>query len=106
MPKKYLLRGTMMASRFRIFLHQNSDNLHLKLSGEFDGSSAYQLINAIKNHNGKARNIYVHTGSLSSVHPFGLDVFKKNCTIDNSTLSLTFTGDHGSALAPIGSNTI
>jgi len=62
MPKIYLLRGTMMASRFRIFLHQNSDNLHLKLSGEFDGSSAYQLINAIKNHNGKAGNIYVHTG--------------------------------------------
>ena len=96
----------MMASRFRIFLHQNSDNLHLKLSGEFDGSSAYQLINAIKNHNGNARHIYIHTSSLTCIHPFGVDVFKKNCIIDNSTLSLTFTGDHGSVLVPIGSNII
>ena len=95
-----------MASNFRIFLHQNSDNLHLKLSGDFDGSSAHQLINTLKNHYGNARNIYIHTNSLSSAHPFGLDVFKKNCTIDNLTHSLTFTGDHGSALAPKGSNII
>jgi len=43
-----------MASNFRIFLQQNSDNLHVKLSGDFDGSSAHQLINMIKNYNGRA----------------------------------------------------
>ena len=92
-----------MAANFRIFLHQNSDNLHLKLSGEFDGSSAHQLINAIKNHNGNARNIYVHTSSLSYIDPFGLDVFKKNCNIDKLTHSLKFTGEYGNKLAPEGS---
>jgi hypothetical protein len=93
-----------MDTNFRIFLHKNSDNLHLKLSGDFDGSSAHQLIKAIKNHNGKTSNIYVHTSSLSSVHPFGLDVFKKNCTLYNLTHSLTFTGEHGNKLAPDGSH--
>jgi len=92
-----------MASNFRIFLHQNKDNLHVKLSGDFDGSSAHELILAIKNHNGNPRNIYIHTGSLSCVYPFGLDVFKKNCTIDNLTHSLTFTGVYGNKLAPKGS---
>ena len=89
-----------MSSNFRIFLHQNSDNLHLKLSGDFDGSSAHQLIRMLKNHNGNARHIYIHTSSLTFVYPFGLDVFKKNCTIDNSTPSLTFTGDHGMRSGP------
>lgn len=93
-----------MATNFKIFLHQNSDDLHLNLSGEFDGSSAHQLINAIKNYNGNVRNIYVHTSSLSSVHPFGLDVFKKNFTIDNLTHSLTLTGEYGNKLAPEGSH--
>lgn len=92
-----------MASNFRIFLHQNSDSLHVKLSGDFDGSSAHELINAIKNHNGNARNIYVHTSSLSYLHPFGLEVFKKNLKADNSNHSLTFTGEHGTKLAPEGS---
>jgi hypothetical protein len=38
-----------MASNFRIYCHQNKDNLHLKLMGDFDGSSAYELINTLKN---------------------------------------------------------
>ena len=92
-----------MASNFRMFLYQNSDSLHVKISGDFDGSSAHELIHAIKNHNGNARNIYVHTGSLSVVHSFGLDVFKKNLKADNSSLSLTFTGEHGTKLALEGS---
>ena len=95
-----------MASNFRIFLHQNSDNLHLKLSGDFDGSSAHELIHAIKNHNGNPMNIYIDTSRLSCVYPFGLDVFKKNCGINNLTHSLTFTGEHGNKLAPKGSRII
>jgi len=95
-----------MASNFRIFRHQNSDNLHLKLIGCFDGSSASQLISALRNVSHRARNIYIHTSSLSAVHPFGLDVFKKNCIIDNPPYSLTFTGNHGRALAPEGSKIV
>lgn len=92
-----------MASNFRISLHQNSDTLHVRLSGDFDGSSAHELIHTIKNHNGKPANIFIHTSRLLSVYPFGLDVFKKNCAIDNLTDSLTFTGKHGNKLAPKGS---
>ena len=96
----------MMASNFKIFQHQNSDNLHLKIIGDFDGSSAHQLISALKKLKGNARSIYIHTGTLTSVHPFGVDVFKKNCAIDKLNQFLTFTGNHGTALAPEGSNII
>lgn len=92
-----------MATNFRIFLRQNKDNLHIRLSGDFDGSSAHELIHAIKNHNGNPKNIYIHTDRLSSVYPFGLAVFKKNCSSAKLTRLLTFTGEHRNKLALNGS---
>jgi len=94
--------GAMMAPNFKIFLHQNSDHLHLKLSGDFDGLSARQLIRTLKSHNGDAKNIFVHTSSLSSVHPFGLDVFKKNHPVESLTHSPKLTGKYAGAPAPEG----
>jgi hypothetical protein len=45
-----------MASNFRISTHRNSESLHLKLVGDFDGSSAFELINVLKkNWNGAYR---------------------------------------------------
>ena len=37
-----------MASNFRILKHQNGDNLHLKLAGNFDGTSAWEVFNTLK----------------------------------------------------------
>ena len=37
-----------MASNFQIYRHRTRDSLHLKLEGDFDGSSAHELINALK----------------------------------------------------------
>ena len=93
-----------MASNFRISFHLNSDNLHLKLMGDFDGSSAHELINTLKLHRDKVRKIFIHTCSLSSIHPFGLDLFQKNCTIKRLSRFLTFTGEHGNTMALPGSN--
>jgi len=45
-----------MALNFKIICHKNSENLHLKLMGDFDGSSAYELINTLKKYNGKPMN--------------------------------------------------
>jgi hypothetical protein len=36
-----------MASNFKILVHRNSENLHLKLTGDFDGTSAQKLLNAL-----------------------------------------------------------
>jgi hypothetical protein len=37
-----------MASNFRIFIDKNSDCVGLKLAGDFDATSAYELIYATK----------------------------------------------------------
>lgn len=92
-----------MASNFRISSHRSSDNLHLKLTGDFDGSSAHELINLIKKQNKNVDNIFIHTGNLHSVDPFGLDVFQKNFSVNKLSERLTFTGEHSNKMAPEGS---
>lgn len=89
-----------MASNFRIFPHQNSENLHLKLIGDFDGSSAYELINTLEKYHGNGGKVFIHTCALSSVHPFGLEVFQKNCSVKKLSRNLTFTGEYGDTIAP------
>lgn len=83
-----------MASNFKIFSYKTSDGLHLKLTGDFDGSSAHELINTLKTHHANVGKIIVHTSKLTSIHPFGLDVFKKNCAINGLRRGLTFTGKY------------
>ena len=95
-----------MASNFKILINRNNDNLHFKLIGDFDGTSAFELINALKAHYGKVKKIVVNTNGLSSIHSFGLDVFQKQCSIHKLFHELTFTGRNGNTLAPQGSNSI
>jgi len=83
-----------MASNFKIFSDRTKSNPNLKLVGDFDGSSAHELINALKEQHGSAAKIFVDTSSLSSIHPFGLDVFKKKCAINGLSRRLTFTGKY------------
>ncbi len=89
-----------MASNFRIYCHKNRENLHLKLMGDFDGSSAYELINTLKKYSGIAGKVFVDTCSLLSIHPFGLDVFQKNFSIKRLSHGLTFTAKYGDTIAP------
>ena len=92
-----------MASNFRIFSHRNSDNLHLKLKGDFDGSSAHQLINTPKEQNGNVSKIFIHTCNLSSMDPFILEVFQKNFSVNKLSDRLTFTGEYSDKMALEGS---
>ena len=49
-----------MAYNFRIFIRRNSDSLNLELRGDFDGSSAFELVNALKAHHGKVKKIMIN----------------------------------------------
>jgi len=58
-------------------VYSNYENVHFKLLGEFDGSSAWQLIQMIKQRASGLRKIIIHTAGLCSLHPFGREVFQK-----------------------------
>ena len=69
-----------MAQNFRMLIRREEDNIHIELKGDFDGSSAYELYNALKDHSAKVGRIVINTGGISSIHPFGVSVFKQLCS--------------------------
>ena len=91
-----------MASNFHIFRHRTRDSLHLKLEGDFDGSSALELINILIEHGTDFHQIFIDTNDLKTVHPFGRDMFQKNLGRFNKILnSLIFIGANGHKVIPI-----
>ena len=90
-----------MAANFKIFVHENSENMHLKLIGDFDGSSACELLNVLKNKCISASKIFIHTSCLKRIHPFGREIFHKNLeALNNRSISVLFTGAEALQLAP------
>ena len=94
------LRGYQMSCKFRISAQRNNENLHLRLEGDFDGSSAHQLINYIKRNIHKRSRVVINTSSLKHIYPFGTNVLLNNFDFtDNRPVDFVFTGDKASDLA-------
>jgi len=90
-----------MACNFKISVHKNSDNLHLMLAGDFDGSSALQLINSLKNRKNRASRVFIHTSSLTDIYPFGKNVFENGLhSLEGQVTSFVFTGEKANQLIP------
>ena len=90
-----------MASNFRIFIDKICDCVSLKLAGDFDGTSAYELIYAIKKLPEDTVKISIHTNGLKNTYPFGLDVFHKfMCSLNGQSTKIVFTGNNASQLSP------
>jgi hypothetical protein len=93
---------SIMASNFRIFVHRNSDSLHLKLAGDFDGTSAFELLDMVRKNGPGLRRVFIHTSSLKNIHPFGLHIFEKNLSdLKGSSFQLLFTGEYAQQIAPM-----
>jgi hypothetical protein len=76
-----------MASNFKIFSFETSDSLHLKLEGDFDGSSALELINTLEEYGVGFRQILIDTNDLKTIYPFGRNMFQKNLGRFNKKLN-------------------
>lgn len=90
-----------MATNFRISVHRKSEDLYLKLMGNFDGTSAHELLNLLKRYGNRTARIFIHTSSQRNIYPFGVNVFHNDLDVLNGrSLTLVFTGEHASRLAP------
>jgi anti-anti-sigma regulatory factor len=86
--------GWLMALSFRIVMHENSEHLHLSLLGDFDGSSAFELLEVLKNRAHAVQKVLIHTSGLEEVHPFGVGVFEKRANeLKKDLRKIHFTGD-------------
>ena len=84
-----------MPRDFEILSHRANEILHLHLLGDFDGSSACELVKKIKEDGSGASRILVDTTGIQSIHPFGKTVLQSSLgQISRKTIGLTFTGKH------------
>lgn len=82
-----------MASNFRLISNRERNCIHFKLNGDFDGSSAFELINALNEESTRYAKIFIDTDNLTIIDTFGKEVFKKNIkTLKNQFHDLVFVG--------------
>ncbi len=86
-----------MARNFKIRMHQTVDNLHINLRGDFDGSSAFELLNTLKENMNDTKRILIDTNNLKKIYPFGQEVLDHN---------LSRLKDHRNRIQFIGQNTL
>lgn len=90
-----------MASNFHISSYKTRNSLHLKLAGDFDGSSAHELINILTEYGRISYQIFIDTSDLKTIYPFGRDVFQKKLGIfKKQSDNLIFIGENGYKIAP------
>ncbi|MBF0496423.1 MAG: STAS domain-containing protein [Deltaproteobacteria bacterium] len=93
-----------MASNFRIVSRRKGGNLRLNLTGDFDGTSAHELLNALAKNITTVCRIFIDTDGLKTIHPFGLEVFRNYLVAFEKRFGrLVFTGEKKIAFAPQGS---
>jgi hypothetical protein len=82
-----------MAQNFKISIHRTIDNLTIRLMGDFDGSSAFELLNALWENVNSSKFILIDTYNLKKVYPFGREVFYYNfLKIKNQRVGIRFVG--------------
>jgi anti-anti-sigma regulatory factor len=85
-----------VASNFKIYIFKTRESLHLRLTGDFDGSSAYELVNKISEYGNSFYEIFIDLNDLNSIHPFGREVFKKRLgSLKNQLHNITFIDSNG-----------
>lgn len=89
-----------MALNFGIRISEKSDGFSLKLDGDFDVTSAYELIYAIKKLPERPEKIHIHTNGLKKIHPFGLDVLSGFMnSLNGQSGRIEFTGYNATRLS-------
>jgi anti-anti-sigma regulatory factor len=90
-----------MALNFRMSVQQNYGSLSLRLVGDFDGTSAHELLNVLADRCDGMGKAVIDTKGLQRVYPFGVDTFHKNLhVLKGAPSGLVFTGEKASNIAP------
>ena len=80
-----------MASNFNIHHILKDGNLYVELRGDFDGSSAMQLLKELENRLSGVEKVFINTNDLKDIHPFGKAVFENHLSNGKFT-DIVFTG--------------
>ena len=96
-----------MSMNFQIDYKRENGDLYVSPVGDFDGSSAWELINLLDEQYDGHGQVHIDTGRLCRVCPFGCNTFQ--CQFYKSRVpahKLLFKGKIGEAMAPKGSQVV
>ena len=89
-----------MAMNFKMFQLKSKNSVHLTLDGDFDGTSAHELINLLRSCDKDVDQVFINTSGLRAVHPFGQVVLDRHLSaVSGRFMNLVFIGDHSRQLS-------
>lgn len=96
-----------MSANFKVSIKEYNGKLHLNPRGDFDGSSAWELVNLLKQkYNGEGQ-VIIDTSNLLDICPFGCSTFQHRLNLSPVPANrLSFKGGKGHEIAPRGSKVI
>ena len=90
-----------MPSNFRLLVHPNSENLHIKLIGDFDASAATALLESLQKHRPHFKRIFIHTSCLNTIKTAAAKSFQHRYNLPYEDIDdIVFTGEHAGHIAP------
>ena len=82
-----------MSAKFRIQSKRNVNSVSMQLQGDFDGTSAHELVNRLDACDRSLKKIAIDTDGLRSIDAFGLDVFISRMKLSPLSLNkIVFSG--------------
>lgn len=96
-----------MSSNFQMQCKTSNGNLHIRPKGDFDGTSAWELIHLMRDkYDGKGR-VFIDTHHMRKMHGFGCSTFR--CRFHQGGVParcLFLKGEKGFEMAPDGSKVL
>jgi hypothetical protein len=90
-----------MGSQFKMRVHPNSENLHIKLLGDLDTNAIDMLALHIDIGSKKFRKLFIYTNDLTYIDNSSRDILKeKIATTGIDMLNLKFAGERAADIAP------
>lgn len=90
-----------MAANFVICVDRDEHTLNLKLTGDFDRTSANELIEVLKGNRAGVTMATIETSGLEHMDPTGQNMFRREIhTLKDFCYRLVFTGRNARQLAP------
>jgi anti-anti-sigma regulatory factor len=91
----------IMASNFKISIRRDDQKVQLSLAGDFDGTSACELLNLLEEKCDNVNQVTIHTTGLKTIYPFGKDTFRNNLyKIKDKRIRLSYKGKNANLIAP------
>jgi len=91
-----------MQSNFYLKIRNPNQQPLINLYGVFDGASAFELINAIKQKYKQSGNILINTNSLIQICPFGKAILEHHLPKNVLRSKIHFSGIYAKEIIPNG----